>query len=100
MDLPPRFPLPRNVIIDPAEQEAVNYTVVFKLSLARLRLVSLDLEDIIEALEYIAGVAAYINRRATDANFWGNDLQTARLLMGALHKVLSLPRMKPEDFFS
>ena len=91
----PLFGVPNGSITD---IDTRNDTIYFKMLLESWDKNCPYLGDIHSALLATAAVASYVNQRCRNAEFWRDDMTAARLLIPALHAVLSLEgRALPDD---
>ncbi|KAJ3559940.1 hypothetical protein NPX13_g9472 [Xylaria arbuscula] len=91
----PLFEIPRDSITN---IDTRNDTIYFKMLLESWDRDCPCLGDIHSALLATAAVASYVNRRCHNPEFWRDDVTAARLLLPALHAVLSLKgRALPND---
>ncbi|KAI1429936.1 hypothetical protein F5Y12DRAFT_781557 [Xylaria sp. FL1777] len=84
---PPIFGMPKDSITDIDTRDD---TVYFKMLLDSWNRNCPYLGDIQSALKATAAVASYVNQHGRTAQFWRDDILAARLLIPALHEVLSL----------
>ncbi|KAI0914896.1 hypothetical protein F4823DRAFT_197528 [Ustulina deusta] len=85
----PYFGIPKDSIID-IDIDTRNDAIYFKKILDSWNKNCPYLGDIQSALKATAAVASYVNQHCRTAKFWTDDMTAARLLVPALHEVLSL----------
>ncbi|KAI1356258.1 hypothetical protein F5Y01DRAFT_266816 [Xylaria sp. FL0043] len=83
----PIFGVPKDSITD---IDTKNDTIYFKMLLDSWNRSCPYLGDIRSALQATAAVASYVNQHCQTTDFWMDDMTAARLLVPALHEVLSL----------
>ncbi|KAK5624572.1 hypothetical protein RRF57_000288 [Xylaria bambusicola] len=92
----PLFEVPKGSITE--IDTTTNDSIYFKMLLGSWDRNCPYLGDIQSALLATAAAASYVNTRCRNANFWKEDTTAARLIIPALHAVLSLEgRVLPND---
>ncbi|KAH7136397.1 hypothetical protein EDB81DRAFT_693487 [Dactylonectria macrodidyma] len=91
LDIPPRFPIPKELTAPNMSPEAM--PPAMRLLLPRMQLEFPQLSSISEALYMMSSVAQRVNSNSHSLDLWRNEVGAVSLLGPVTHHLLSLPHM-------